>query len=105
MSADVTAKAYLACTNKGGNTMSSETTKDPGGERPEALKTFEAAARSGGVKPREQGLTATPETAPVPDSSERKAKTATKVLQAGVADDPKAATEAVQESPDPRIPG
>jgi hypothetical protein len=72
---------------------------------PEALRTFEAAARHGGVKPPDLGLTATAETAPVPDSLAREVETATRVLQAGVNHDPRAATEAVQQSLDPRIPG
>jgi len=78
--------------------------KVPEGERPEALTTFEAAARSGGKKPAGQGLTAQPETASRPDDPARKDKTATKVLRAGVAHDPEAMTDAVQNSKDPRIP-
>ena len=78
--------------------------KVPKGERPEALTTFEAAARSGGMKPENQGLTAKPETASRPDDPQRKDKTATKVLRAGVAHDPEGMTDAVQKSKDPRIP-
>jgi hypothetical protein len=74
------------------------------GEQPESLTTFEKAARSGGKKPGDQGLTATPETASRPDSTARKAETATKVLQAGVEKNPAKATAAVQKSRDPRIP-
>jgi hypothetical protein len=74
------------------------------GDLPEALETFEAAARSGGVKPPEQGLDATPETEPKPDSLEREVKAAKDVLKAGVEHDPKAMTEVVQKSKDPRIP-
>jgi hypothetical protein len=77
---------------------------DRAGEQPESLTTFEKAARSGGKKPADQGLTATPETASRPDSSSRKAETATKVLQAGVEKNPAKATDAVQKSRDPRIP-
>jgi len=76
----------------------------PKGERPEALTSFEAAARSGGKKPADQGLTAKPETASRPDDPKRKDKTATRVLRAGVAHDPKAMTDTVQKSKDPRIP-
>jgi hypothetical protein len=72
--------------------------------QPETLKTFEAAARAGGKKPDDVGTHATPETAPLPDSTERKAATATKVLEAGVEKKPEEATRAVQESKDPRIP-
>ena len=34
------------------------------GQQPEALNTFHAAARSGSVKPKDQGLTAKADTAP-----------------------------------------
>jgi hypothetical protein len=87
--------------------MSSNDNKGGAGKtdrQPEALRTFEAAGRSGGEKPDEQGLKARPETAPLPDSNERKAETATRVLQAGVDKNPKAATKAVQDSKDPRLP-
>jgi hypothetical protein len=36
------------------------------GQQPEALKTFHTAARSGSVKPKDQGLTAKPDTSPKP---------------------------------------
>jgi hypothetical protein len=74
------------------------------GVEPEALREFEAAARAGGKKPEEQGLEATPETAPLPDSSEREAKTATKILEAGAEQNPRAASEAIKANKDPRIP-
>jgi hypothetical protein len=74
------------------------------GKLPEALETFEAAARAGGAKPKEQGLAATPETEPKPDSLERENKAATDVLRAGVNKDPHGMTEVVQKSKDPRIP-
>ncbi|GGH29275.1 hypothetical protein GCM10007036_39090 [Alsobacter metallidurans] len=72
--------------------------------QPEALRTFEAASRAGGKKPDGQGLTEKPDTAAKSDDPDRKNETAAKVLQAGVDHDPKAATEAVQNSKDPRIP-
>jgi hypothetical protein len=72
--------------------------------QPESLRTFEAAGRAGGEKPAEQGLTARSDTAPLPDSNARKAETATRVLQAGVDKDPEAATKAVQDNKDPRLP-
>jgi len=84
--------------------MTEQDNDKPEGQRPEALRTFEAAARAGGKKPDDQGLTAKPDTAPLPDSLKREEVTATKVLQAGVKHDPHAATEAVQTSKDPRIP-
>jgi hypothetical protein len=79
---------------------------DSGGDdrQPEALETFEAAARAGGKKPDDIGTHATPETAPRPDDPGRKAATATRVLDAGVDKNPEEATRAVQESRDPRIP-
>ena len=73
-------------------------------QQPEALRTFEAASRSGGKKPSGQGLEARGDTGPLPDSTERKARTAAKVLQAGNEKDPKAATKAVQDRKDPRLP-
>lgn len=53
------------------------------GQQPEALNTFAAAARSGSVKPENQGLTATPETAPKPKASSEKDEAAAEVLKAG----------------------
>lgn len=84
--------------------MNDQDKTKPDGQEPEALRTFEAAARSGGKKPDDQGLDAQPDTAPLRDSLEREVKTATKVLQAGVKHDPHEATQAVQTSKDPRIP-
>jgi hypothetical protein len=78
--------------------------KEQKGEQPEALREFEAAARSGGMKPPDQEMTAKPDTAALPDSSDRKQKAATAVLRAGVAKDPQAMTEVVRKSKDPRIP-
>ena len=40
------------------------TTRDPGGQQPEALASLGDAARSGSKKPESQGLQARPETAP-----------------------------------------
>ena len=84
--------------------MTKPTEATPHGQRPEALRSFEAAARAKGVKPSAQGLTARPDTALLRDSPDRKDSTATEVLKAGVEKDPRAATEAVQKSDDPRIP-
>ncbi|CAM5772118.1 hypothetical protein LMIY3S_03737 [Labrys miyagiensis] len=78
--------------------------KEEKGEQPEALREFEAAARARGKKPDELGVSADAETAAIPDSPDRKDKAATDVLKAGVAHDPKAMTEVVQKSKDPRIP-
>jgi len=78
--------------------------KEQRGQQPEALREFEAAARAGGMKPSDQGMTAKADTAALADSSDRKQRAATDVLRAGVAKDPKAMTRVVQKSKDPRIP-
>jgi hypothetical protein len=53
------------------------------GQQPEALNTFDAASRSGSVKPKDQGLTAKAETAPKPKGSSEKDRAAAEVLKAG----------------------
>ena len=53
------------------------------GQQPEALNTFHAAARSGSVKPKDQGLTAEADTAPKAKSLSKKNKAAADVLKAG----------------------
>lgn len=83
-------------------TTNDKSTQDD--RQPEALRTFEAASRAGGKKPDGQGLTEKSDTAAKSDDPDRKNETATRVLQAGVDHDPKAATQAVQDSKDPRIP-
>jgi hypothetical protein len=70
--------------------------------QPESLAEFDAAARHGGVKPENQGLTANADTAPRPDDPKLKDKTATEVLRAGVEKNPQAATRAAQSKRDPR---
>ena len=52
------------------------------GQQPEALKTFHTAARSGSVKPKEQGLTAKDDTAPKAKDPSKKNKSAAEVLKA-----------------------
>src|SRR5829696_6274674 len=59
------------------------------GQQPEALKTFDAAARSGSVKPKDQGLTANADTAPKPKSLGTKNKAAAEVLEAGAKGGPR----------------
>ena len=54
---------------------------------PEALETFAAAARNAGKKPADQGLTATPETAPVPGDLAVEQKDAADILNAGATGD------------------
>ena len=70
------------------------------GQQPEALATFSASARNDGKKPDEIGLTATPETGPIPASSEEKAEAATKVLREGVLKRDQGADEAIDALPD-----
>ena len=70
------------------------------GQQPEALATFAASARNDGKKPDDIGLTATPETAPLTTSSEKKAEAATKVLREGVLGRDQGADEAVDALPD-----
>jgi len=68
--------------------------------QPEALATFAASARNDGKKPADIGLKATPETKPIPTSSEAKADAATRVLQEGVTGRDRGADEAVDALPD-----
>ncbi|MEN5082230.1 hypothetical protein ABE438_07065 [Bosea sp. TWI1241] len=74
--------------------------KDKGGRSPEALATFAAAARQGGRKPDDVGLTETPETAPIPASPKAKADAATKVLREGVLGRDQGADAAIDRLPD-----
>lgn len=72
----------------------------PNGQQPEALATFAASARNDARKPDEVGLTATPETAPLKTSPEKKAEAATKVLREGVLKRDQGADEAIDALPD-----
>ncbi len=58
-------------------------THDPGGQQPEMVKGLEAAARSGSKKPDDQGMQATPETAPEPGSLEEEERRAAEILKQG----------------------
>ncbi len=62
---------------------------------PEALETFAAAARNKGRKPDDQGLTATPATAPKPDDLDAEEKDAADIINAGVTRDEGAKDEAI----------
>ncbi len=53
------------------------------GQQPEALDTFNAAAKSGSIKPKDQGLTAKPDTAPKRKDPSEKNEAAAQVLKAG----------------------
>lgn len=68
--------------------------------QPEALATLAAAARNGGKKPNSVGLEATPETKPIPTSSEAKAEAATRILQEGVTGRKHGAEAAIDALPD-----
>ena len=59
------------------------------GQQPEALNTFNAASKSGSVKPKDQGLTAKPDTAPKRKSPSGKNEAAAEVLKAGAEGRPK----------------
>jgi hypothetical protein len=56
---------------------------DGRGQQPEALNTFNAASKSGSVKPKDQGLTAKSETGPKRKSPSEKNAAAAEVLKAG----------------------
>jgi hypothetical protein len=70
------------------------------GQQPEALATFAASARNQGKKPRDIGLKATAETAPLSASPKREADAATRVLREGVLGTDQGADEAVDRLPD-----
>ena len=53
------------------------------GQQPEALNTFNAASKSGSVKPKDQGLTATADTAPKRKNPAEKNAAAAEALKAG----------------------
>ncbi len=73
---------------------------DRKGQQPEALATFAAAARKAGAKPDEVGLTATPETSPLPADSARKDQGATLRLREGTFGDKEGAEEVIDSLPD-----
>lgn len=80
--------------------MANDNIAGPKGQQPEALATFAASARNDARKPDDVGLTATPETAPLATSSQKKAEAATKVLREGVLKRDQGADEAVDALPD-----
>ncbi|MGO4669444.1 hypothetical protein AB4Z40_19395 [Bosea sp. 2YAB26] len=69
-------------------------------KQPESLATFAATARNDGKKPKDIGLTATPETAPLPGDTKKEADAATKVLREGVLKKDQGADEAIDKLPD-----
>jgi len=74
---------------------SKETTAAKGDQMPEALATFAAAARKGGKKPADVGLTATPETAPRPADLAAEEKDAADMLNAAATGDDRKKDEAI----------
>ena len=62
---------------------------------PEALETFAAAARNQGRKPADEGLAATPDTAPRPADLSAEQKDATDILNAGATGDTPKKDEAI----------
>jgi len=70
------------------------------GQQPEALATFAEAARADGKKPDDVGLTATPDTAPIPTDSGSKDEAATKVLRRGATGTDEGVEAAVDALPD-----
>ena len=56
---------------------------DAKGQQPEALNTFNAASKSGSVKPKDQGLTAKADTPPKSKNPSEKNAAAAEVLKAG----------------------
>lgn len=73
----------------------------PKGQQPETLATFAAAAKSGkGEKPKDIGMEATPETAPIPTDPRKKQDAATRILNEGATRQDRASDEAVDDLPD-----
>ena len=68
--------------------------------QPESLATFAEASRADGKKPEELGLTADSHTAPIPTSSKKKDRAATKVLQEGVTHEDRGSRQAIDRLPD-----
>jgi hypothetical protein len=60
-----------------------KTSSSPQGQQPEALNTFDAASRSGSIKPKDQGLTAKSDTRPKRKNPGEKDRAAAEVLKAG----------------------
>ncbi len=69
------------------------------GQQPEALRSLKSAAKAGSRKPRDQGLEARGDTAPIPAPPEQKQEAAATVLQEGVAKNPHGMDEAARKAP------
>ena len=70
------------------------------GQQPEVLAGLAAAAKAGGQKPKQDGLTATPRTAPVKANVAQEVDAATKVLREGATHKNQGAAKAVRNLPD-----
>jgi hypothetical protein len=68
------------------------------GQQPEALRSLKSAAPAGSQKPRDQGLEARGDTAPIAAPQEQDA--AAKVLQEGVKKDPQGMEKAARKAPE-----
>jgi hypothetical protein len=69
------------------------------GQQPEALRSLKSAAKAGSRKPRDQGLEARGDTAPVPASPEQEQDAAAKVLREGVKKNPQGMEQAAKKAP------
>lgn len=69
------------------------------GQQPEALRSLKSAAKAGSQKPKEQGLEARGDTAPIPAPLEQEQEAAAKVLKKGVENDPKGMEGAARKAP------
>jgi hypothetical protein len=69
------------------------------GQQPEALRSLKSAAKAGSQKPKDQGLEARGDTAPIPAPLEQEQDTAAKVLQEGVEKDTQGMEEAARSAP------
>ena len=77
------------------------TTQAPAkGQQPEVLAGLAAAAKAGGQKPKQDGLSATAATAPMPANPAQEVDAATKVLREGATHKDQGAQEAVHALPD-----
>ncbi|WP_134499688.1 hypothetical protein [Microvirga pakistanensis] len=70
------------------------------GQQPEALRSLESAAKAGSQKPKDQGLEARGDTAPVSAPLEQEQETAAKVLEEGVRKNPQGMEEAARKAPE-----
>jgi hypothetical protein len=82
--------------------MSAHKPSDAGkrGQQPEALATFAEAARHGGKKPDNIGLTATSATRPLPGDLDREEEAAAKILSENATGRDKGGEAAARDLPD-----